>query len=210
MPTASAYPPDFVRAVEIVLTYEGGYVNNPDDPGLETNFGISKRNYPDLDIARLTVDDATAIYFRDWWTKFEYGRLPGAIAAKIFVLAVNMGNQHAVGLLQGALRACGQAIVEDGVLGQLTIDSAHTVEMGCKVITGASAAAASTPAERSVASGRVCELRSEKGVGDVRMEIKMPGLPTPLMAALRSEAAGYYRQIGNPQFLKGWLKRAYD
>lgn len=183
----SAYPPDFVRAVAIVLAYEGGYVNNPGDPGSETNFGISRRNYPGLDIAHLTRGAAIAIYFRDWWTKFDYERLPGAIAAKLFVLAVNMGHPHAVACLQGALRACGQTIVEDGVLGQLTIDSAHNVEI--------TSAAAAEPI---------------KAVPEMRIKIPTPGLPSPLVAAIRSEAAGYYRRIGDPQFLKGWLNRAYD
>ena len=41
------YPPAFERAVARVLSDEGGYVDNPADPGGETNFGISKREYPD-------------------------------------------------------------------------------------------------------------------------------------------------------------------
>ena len=49
------------EAIEHVLKFEGGYVNDPDDPGGETNFGISKRSYPDLDIAALTVADAVEI-----------------------------------------------------------------------------------------------------------------------------------------------------
>src|SRR5690606_28008981 len=54
----------FRRAVEVVLKHEGGYVNNPSDPGGETKYGISKRSYPELDIANLTQEDAIAIYYR--------------------------------------------------------------------------------------------------------------------------------------------------
>ena len=38
----------FETAVNTTLQYEGGYVNDPNDPGGETNFGISKKAYPNL------------------------------------------------------------------------------------------------------------------------------------------------------------------
>src|SRR5690606_2973445 len=65
----------FLHAVEVVLEHEGGYVHDPHDPGGETKFGISKRQYPDLDIANLTREQAIEIYRRDWWDKYGYGRL---------------------------------------------------------------------------------------------------------------------------------------
>jgi lysozyme family protein len=46
----------FDKAIEIILKHEGGYVNDPDDPGGETKFGITKRNYPTLNIKSLTVE----------------------------------------------------------------------------------------------------------------------------------------------------------
>src|SRR5207244_1797640 len=105
--TQSNYPPAFERAVARVLGDEGGYADNPSDPGGETKFGISKREYPQLDIAALTRADAIAIYYRDWWQRYRYSELPGPIAAKVFDLAVNIGPAHAVRCLQRALRACG-------------------------------------------------------------------------------------------------------
>jgi lysozyme family protein len=48
------YPPAFARAIARLLGDEGGLVDTPADPGGETKFGISKREYPDLDIAALT------------------------------------------------------------------------------------------------------------------------------------------------------------
>ncbi len=45
---------NFDEIIEVVLHHEGGYVNDPDDPGGETNFGIAKRSHPDVDIANLT------------------------------------------------------------------------------------------------------------------------------------------------------------
>ena len=53
---------EFKLAIPRVITNEGGYVNDPDDPGGETKYGISKRSYPALDIKNLTVEQATAIY----------------------------------------------------------------------------------------------------------------------------------------------------
>ena len=44
---------EFDDIIEITLHHEGGYVNDPDDLGGETNFGIAKRFYPDVDIKNL-------------------------------------------------------------------------------------------------------------------------------------------------------------
>ena len=48
----------FDEIIEVVLHHEGGYVNDPKDPGGETNFGIAKRSHPDVDIKNLTKDGA--------------------------------------------------------------------------------------------------------------------------------------------------------
>ena len=168
----SNYPAAFERAVARVLVDEGGYADNPSDPGGATKFGISKREYPQLEIAALTRADAVAIYYRDWWQRYRYGELPGPIAAKVFDLAVNIGPAHAVRCLQRALRACGRPLTEDGALGRATVLAA----------AGANQLA--------------------------------------LAAALRAEAAGYYRALaalergrragGDREFLEGWLNRAYE
>lgn len=51
------------------IDHEGGCVNHPEDPGGETKFGITKRSYPHLNIRDLTLDDARAIYRRDFWDR---------------------------------------------------------------------------------------------------------------------------------------------
>ena len=61
----------FDEIIEVVLHHEGGYVNDPKDPGGETNYGISKRAYPDVDIKNLTEDGAKDIYRRDYWEKYR-------------------------------------------------------------------------------------------------------------------------------------------
>ena len=120
-PLVSGYPAAFVRAVGRLLDNEGGYSDDTRDRGEETKYGISKREYPELDIKSLTREQAVGIYYRDWWTRYGYSKLPGAVGAKLFDLAVNIGPGHATRCLQRALRACGRKIGEDGVLGEQTV-----------------------------------------------------------------------------------------
>lgn len=106
----------FEDAVEIILKHEGGYVFHPKDPGGETNFGIAKRSYPDVNIKTLTREDAIAIYRRDFWEKCKIELLPPALRLIVFDCAVNQGPSPAIGLLQAV---CGAKI--DGTLGPETL-----------------------------------------------------------------------------------------
>ncbi|HEY3919466.1 MAG TPA: glycosyl hydrolase 108 family protein [Stellaceae bacterium] len=133
----------FKAAVAIVLAHEGGYQALPDDAGnwtqgkigagalKGTKYGISAAQYPTLDIAALTADDAAAIYRRDWWDRFGLARLPPPLAAKLFDAAVNLGIEEAVRALQRALRAAGPQnaapLAEDGKLGAATLAAAVAI-----------------------------------------------------------------------------------
>ena len=90
---------DFQQSVAFVLQQEGGYVNNPDDTGGATNFGISQRAYPNLDIENLTREQATTIYYRDYWVPSGAENLPQALALVHFDTAVNLGVHRALALL---------------------------------------------------------------------------------------------------------------
>ena len=113
---------NFDHAIKETLENEGGYVNDPDDPGGETKFGISKRSYPDLDIKNLTLDDAIDIYQKDFWEKPGYDQIiPKKVAAKVFDLAVNMGPGRAGKLLQQAINETAtEKLKVDGVVGLRT------------------------------------------------------------------------------------------
>ena len=111
------------EAFKRVIGFEGDYVNHPSDPGGETKFGISKRAYPDLNIAGLTVEDAKSIYKRDYWDKLRLDELPDNIRYAVFDCAVNSGIGTAVKLLQ---RACGT--MDDGALGPKTIQAANAAK----------------------------------------------------------------------------------
>lgn len=106
----------FDECVEIILKMEGGFVNHPNDPGGATNFGISARAYPHLDIRCLTRDEAKEIYRRDYWMKFNTGKFPPWMRLPFFDACVNQGPHFAIMALQTAL-----GVKVDGILGPKTI-----------------------------------------------------------------------------------------
>lgn len=116
------YSDSFNNAIKVILRHEGGYVNHPTDPGGETNFGISKRAYPKVDIKNLTVETATMIYNRDYWGKILGDSLPAKADLIVFDMAVNMGVSRAIKLLQ---EACGATV--DGLLGVKTLERANSL-----------------------------------------------------------------------------------
>jgi lysozyme family protein len=108
----------FDQVFDKLISHEGGYVNDPHDPGGETKFGISKRSYPTLDIASLTLVDAKAIYKRDFWDRAQCDKMPPELAFNVFDAAVNSGIGQAIRWLQRAV-----GVADDGVVGPLTLAS---------------------------------------------------------------------------------------
>lgn len=152
----------FTNALQVLLAQEGGYVYDKNDPGGETNFGISKKMYPSLDIQALTSDEAGEIYKKDYWQEAFEEIGSQEIINKTFSIGVNIGMAHSIMCLQRAVRAaCGTQLDEDGYLGPISISYINL----CSPIT--------------------------------------------LLAALKSEIAGFYRRINNPHELAGWLNRSY-
>jgi len=105
----------FDIAFDRLLGNEGGYVNDPNDPGGETNWGISKRSYPQLDIRNLSRDDAKVIYKRDFWQRISADALPGSVAFQLFDFAVNSGIETAVRAFQRSL-----GVADDGHWGPIS------------------------------------------------------------------------------------------
>lgn len=83
------------RCIEFVLAREGGYIHHPNDPGGETNYGISKRSYPNLDIKALTREQAIEIYERDYWRAIHGDQLPEPLALALMDYAVHSGPRVA-------------------------------------------------------------------------------------------------------------------
>ena len=120
---------NFDDIIEVVLHHEGGYVNDPDDPGGETNFGIAKRSHPDVDIANLTKDGAKEIYKEHYWDRNKVEGLPEDLRHLYFDMCVNQGRGRAVKIMQRAANAKGADLVVDGGMGPKTIAAMDGVEL---------------------------------------------------------------------------------
>jgi lysozyme family protein len=111
----------FDEIIEVVLEHEGGYVNDPKDPGGETNFGIAKRSHPDVDIKNLTKEGAKEIYKEVYWDKNKVESLPEHLWHIYFDMCVNQGKSRAVKIIQRAVNGKGGSLDVDGGLGPMTI-----------------------------------------------------------------------------------------
>ncbi len=114
----------FEKAIAFTLDAEGGYVFDPNDPGGETKFGISKRQYPVLDIKTLLLEDAKKIYKRDYWEASKAHLLPEKLAIVHFDTAVNHGvvdGDHYIDTANELLQAI-LCVKVDGIIGPQTLN----------------------------------------------------------------------------------------
>jgi|TARA_Y100000310_G_scaffold316100_1_gene367460 lysozyme family protein len=118
----------FNEIIEKVLDHEGGYVNDPTDRGGETNFGIAKRFYPDVDIKNLTREEAKKIYHQDYWRPAKCDEVSPKLRHIYFDMCVNFGRSGAVKVLQRAANAKGAGLIVDGGIGPKTINAIADVE----------------------------------------------------------------------------------
>lgn len=180
----------FDIAIIPVLDHEGGFVNNPNDPGGATNWGVSLRWLKSLgdmdgdgwmdgdldhdgdvdidDVRNMTQKEAVRFYFTHFWAKYRYYLIPDQrVATKVFDLTVNMGSRQSHKLLQRATRSLGHHIADDGIIGPITLRTINQCDINV------------------------------------------------LLAAQRSEAAGFYRMLialkphKRSEYEDGWLRRAY-
>ncbi|MEQ9566685.1 MAG: glycosyl hydrolase 108 family protein, partial [Pseudomonadales bacterium] len=106
----------------------------------ETKYGISKRSYPHLDIKNLTVEEAKAIYLKDFWEKLGCHQLADEIAIELFDTSVNMGTYRGAMIFQDALNLTNRNerdysnIKLDGDIGPATIRAYHSNQVGSKVL----------------------------------------------------------------------------
>ncbi len=90
----------FQQGMKFVFRWEGGYSKDPNDPGGETNFGISKKAYPYLDIGSITKEQAEDIYHRDYWLKASCAEMGYPLDIIVFDSAVNLGVGRALNILK--------------------------------------------------------------------------------------------------------------
>jgi lysozyme family protein len=106
---------NFNLAFDRIIGHEAGYVNDPNDPGGETKWGISKRSYPNLDIKNLTRDEAKKIYYYDFWMKINGEKLPDGVSYQLLDFAINSGIVTAIRYFQRAL-----GVADDGHFGPIS------------------------------------------------------------------------------------------
>lgn len=128
----------FELAIPTVLRHEGGLVNDPDDAGGATNYGVSLRwlkskgllgdldhdgDVDQNDIKIMTREDATAFYHKFWWDAYHYDRFNAqSVATKVFDMSVNLGAPRAHRIVQAAL-----GLAQDGILGSKSYGEANAV-----------------------------------------------------------------------------------
>lgn len=105
----------FEIVFERVLGHEGKYVNNKKDPGGETNWGISKRSFPWVDIKKLSRKGALIIYKQYFWDVLKAERFVDGVAYQLSDFAVNSGIPAAIKALQRAV-----GVKDDGLWGPIS------------------------------------------------------------------------------------------
>lgn len=116
----------FDEIFERVIGHEGGYVNHPDDPGGETNFGITistaRANGYAGHMVDMTRDQAKEIYRKAFWERVKGDKLHPALAFQLFDACVNHGIGNGVRMLQ---RAAG--VADDGAIGDVTMRAVQAI-----------------------------------------------------------------------------------
>ncbi|PTX03820.1 holin-associated N-acetylmuramidase [Pararhodobacter aggregans] len=128
---------DVQSLAEEIVAREGGFVNDPDDPGGATNFGVTigtmRRLGLDLtgdgqvseaDVRALTRAQAVAIFLEHYYRRPGIAALPEALQPSVFDMYVNAGG-NAVRILQRLLGEMGHDLSVDGVIGPQTIRAAQ-------------------------------------------------------------------------------------
>ena len=131
--------PDFDRALKHVLVWEGGYTDDPADPGGPTNKGVTlevfarhlgepftadRRTSLIRRLKKISATDVRAIYWHRYWVRSSADKLAPALALMHFDCAVNQGPNRAIRFLQTAL-----AVEVDGEVGPITLRAAHTKDL---------------------------------------------------------------------------------
>ena len=127
----------FYSTIPLVLHYEGGYVNDPQDRGGKTNMGITQRflekyrgkaGVKAADVRELTRDDAVKLYKAEW-DIYGFGRLGNTDVMKlVYDFSVNSGPALAIKYLQRILNGKGHSLKVDGYIGEKTSSAVGTVD----------------------------------------------------------------------------------
>lgn len=122
-----------------IVSREGGYVNDPDDPGGATKFGVTIHTMRRLglditgdgkvsatDVKALTIRQAIDIFKEYYFIGPKIDQLPKPLQPSVFDMQVNSGS-NAIRILQKLLGKFGENVTVDGALGPLTLRATHNV-----------------------------------------------------------------------------------
>ena len=111
---------NYQTCLEMILHHEGGYVNHPEDPGGETNLGVTKRVYEEWggtkDMKDLEVEDVAPIYEKNYWGRMKCDDMPAGLDLCVFDFGVNAGTGRSAKFLQTMI-----GTVADGGIGPNTL-----------------------------------------------------------------------------------------
>jgi len=117
---------NFEQCLALVLKEEGGYVNDPRDPGGRTNHGVTQKTWEsyvghpvtETDMMNLTIQNVAPLYKEQYWDKINGDSLPFGIDYATFDMAVNSGVTRAAKTLQ---QVCN--VAADGQIGPKTLSA---------------------------------------------------------------------------------------
>lgn len=120
---------NFPQCFALVLKNEGGYVDNPSDPGGATNLGCTKATWEAWvghpvtkdDIKALTPNDVMPLYKAKYWDTIKGDDLPEGVDYAVFDYAINSGPSRAAKALQSVL-----SVTVDGQIGAATLRALET------------------------------------------------------------------------------------
>ena len=127
----------FDEIIEVVLAHEGGFVDDPDDRGGATNWGVTQAVWEDYledeftseDVRNFTREQAIELYEEEFWKPSQAEKLPEEIREIYFDMCVNHGQRNAVKILQCAVNAKGGNLDVDGAIGPNTIKACSNLKL---------------------------------------------------------------------------------
>ena len=182
----------FDDAFKIVLDFEGGYVNDPDDKGGETNYGITASTLNsakvkgwiplNVTIQNIKIEHAKIIYKKGYWDAVQADSLPHPLDLIMFDSAVNHGPNAAVKLLQKSLNALlpYTELVVDGIIGPLTLRAVNNY-VGLGIVPG---------------------MYPNSNIRYLCMDVLMNRIELYLSIVTNNKS--------QEKFLKGWLNRVFN
>lgn len=120
---------NWAKCFEMVLVHEGGYVNDPRDPGGRTNLGVTQRAWEaylnrsvtEAEMRALTPEIVKPFYKLNYWDKIKGDQLPSGVDYAAYDLAVNSGVGRSAKYLQEIA-----GVTADGAIGPKSLEAIKT------------------------------------------------------------------------------------